>query len=41
MANLSQRSLENIVFTLNSLKQMVHKPVDIPLFFLVACLREL
>ena len=32
MANLGQRTLENIVLTLNSLKQIVHNPVGIPLF---------
>ena len=32
MANLGHRSLENIVLTVNSLKQIVHKPVGIPLF---------
>ena len=32
MANLGQRTLENNVLTVNSLKQIVHKPVGIPLF---------
>ena len=32
MANLGQRTLENIVLTLNSLKQIVHNPVGISLF---------
>ena len=32
MANLGHRSLVNIVLTLNSLKQILHKPVGIPLY---------
>ena len=32
LANLGQNTLDNIVLTLNSLEQIVHNPVGIPLF---------